>query len=388
MSLTIPYISIRPGYLTFFAVPQYDGTLRTITSEIRERLKKNNPAGKVSFKAKRRISQAIDWLLYLSTPKKFYSKKHKRTFEFKLNFVTLTLASKQVHSDQVIKNKLLNQFLLELKRDYNVKRYLWRAESQYHGNIHFHVITDRFIPWSVIRKSWNRIQAKLGYIDTYRSEMLEYHKNGFRARPSLFKTWSLEHQKRAYKNGLRGNWSNPNSTDIHAIYKIKNLSAYLSKYFTKAEKYIIKPTGEKRSYASKSNDERNVFTITCVERVPLYRPIDGKLWGLSHSLSKLKGIILEITYNIQSELDRLYTANKAKFRFHDYYTVFYCSIRKWLNDKLPNLLAAFRSRLAEIIQSEQNSGLNINLFSDNSPPLVVTPLPVPVVQPVQLNLYI
>lgn len=371
MSLTIPYISIKPGYLTFFAVPQYETPKLAITPEIRANLRKNSPDGKISMKSKRRISTAIDWLLYLSNPKKFYSPKHKKTFSFRLNFITLTLASKQIHSDQEIKSKLLNQFLIELKRDHNVRKYIWRAESQRNDNIHFHVVTDRFIPWSTLRKSWNRIQAKLGYVDAYRHEMLEHHKNGFRSRPELFKTWDLQSQKRAHKAGMRGNWSNPNTTDVHAIYKIRNLSSYLSKYFTKEDKYKLKSTGDSRDYVTEHNGERTVLTVTCVERVPLLRPINGKLWGLSHSLSKLRGIILEITWNIQQELDRLYNSNKAKFRFNDYYTVFYCPVKQWLTDRLPNTLAAFRSQLADLVSSETANSLGLNLFSGGSPPLAM-----------------
>lgn len=368
LSLTIPCISIKPGYLTFYALPIRTDQKIHISDITRENLKKNSPCGEISFKARRRISQAIDWLLYMSTDKTFYSPKHKRSFTFKLNFVTLTLASKQVHSDQFIKNRLLNQFLLEIKRDYGVRRYLWRAESQHNGNIHFHLITDKFIAWSAIRKTWNRIQNKVGYIDTYGCEMREHHKDGFKARPELFKTWDLASQKRAYKAGLHGNWANPNSTDIHSIYKIKNLSAYLSKYFTKEQSYSLKRTGAKMSYPATQKHDNTVFTICCVERVSLFRSIDGKLWGLSHSLSKLRGIILEITSTIQTELNGLYTRNKTKFRFNDYYTVFYCPIKKWLNDKLPATFAAFQQELANVVGSESKTNLALNLFSGISPP--------------------
>lgn len=52
--------------------------------------------------------------------------KHQKT----LKFVTLTLASDQIHSDNMIKEELLNQFLTELRQDYDLKNYLWKAEKQ------------------------------------------------------------------------------------------------------------------------------------------------------------------------------------------------------------------------------------------------------------------
>lgn len=357
--------------MTFFSVPVDKKVYEPPSREVRERLRNNSTNGEISRKARRRISTAIDWMLYLSTDKKFYSPKHKRTFNFKLNFITLTLSSKQRHSDQVIKNRLLNQFLLEIKLNHNVKRYLWRAEAQSNGNIHFHVITDKFIPWSTLRKCWNRIQNKLGYVDAYRCEMLEYYKDGFKVREGLVKTWNVQSQKRAYKAGLRGNWSNPNSTDVHSIYKIRNLSAYLSKYFTKEGKTKLKPTGAARKYVTQQGAERNVFTVKCVERVPLFRPIDGKLWGLSHSLSKLGGIILEMSSNINDELTLLYNKYKSKFKFFDYYTIFYAPIKKWLNSSLPCTYNAFRYRLAEVVQSESITGVSMSLFSDSSPPMAM-----------------
>jgi len=336
-----------------------------------ERLRNNHHQGKVSVKAQKRISNAIDWMLYLSADKKYYSPKHGKSFNFKLNFITLTLASKQRHSDQEIKNRLLNQFLLEMKRDHAVKNYLWRAESQRNGNIHFHVITDRFIPWSTLRKSWNRIQEKLGYVAAYGSEMREHHRNGFQPRPELFKTWSLEAQKSAYEAGMRGNWSNPNSTDIHAIHKIRNLSAYLSKYFTKPTEQTVRPTKERRTYTIGQGADRNVFTVTCVETSPYYRPVHGKLWGLSHSLSKLKGVILEISSNIQAELTALYEANKAKFKFSDYYTVAYMPLKKWLSKDLKHTYAAFMHQLAELVSSDIETGKTLSIFSNLSPPVAL-----------------
>ena len=88
----------------------------------------NKSAGLISRKAQKRINHAIDWMLAQSREKKYYSKKHKKHYKFRINFVTLTLSAPQIHSDNVIKSRLLNNFLVQLRKKWGVKYYLWRAE--------------------------------------------------------------------------------------------------------------------------------------------------------------------------------------------------------------------------------------------------------------------
>jgi len=121
-----------------------------------------------------------------------------------LSFATLTLSATQYHSDEEIKRNLLNDFLIQIKRKFQVEHYIWIAESQKNGNIHFHLILDRYINWKSFRNLWNKIQSKYLYIDLFE-----------------------------LKNGHR----NPNSTDIKAIKFINMLGAYLTKYVSKDSKY-------------------------------------------------------------------------------------------------------------------------------------------------------
>lgn len=79
-------------------------------------------------------------------------------------FITLTLSSKQNHDDNWIKRNMLATFLQELKRKYNIVNYFWRAESQKNGNIHFHILTDSYIPKSACNYIWDRVQFNNNYI--------------------------------------------------------------------------------------------------------------------------------------------------------------------------------------------------------------------------------
>jgi hypothetical protein len=84
-----------------------------------------------------------------------------------------------------------------LKQKYNVKLYLWVAEPQVNGNIHFHILIDKFIenvpepkyakvPLE-LTKEWNRILDLYGYVAPYTQKMQALHGSGFVYNPSLTK---------------------------------------------------------------------------------------------------------------------------------------------------------------------------------------------------------
>lgn len=142
-----------------------------------------------------------------------------------LSFCTLTLPIKQHHTDKVFR-KLLIRFIENLTKTYGVKHYVWKAEPQENGNIHFHIVLDRFVKYPVIRKLWNaQLNSKgLNYID-------KYYK---------------------FKNTSKP----PSSTEIKSLKNIQNVTSYIGKYMLKTEK------GK--------------------------RPIIGKIWGCSNLTKKLE----------------------------------------------------------------------------------------------------
>lgn len=258
-SESIPCISVRPSYFTIYNQCASGRSRSRAQYENEKNLRNNDHGGRISFKARKRISQGIDWLLYISSEQEFTHFKFKRKYRFKVNFITLTLASKQIHSDQIIKSELLNQLLIESKLKWNVTEYLWRAEPQRNGNIHFHILTNKFIPWSELRNTWNRIQDKLGYLQ----------------------------RSKHYRDG----WQ-PNSTDVHSVRKVKNLSAYLGKYCTK---------------------QSNV------------RKIEGNNWGLSQGLSRMKSG-RDLRFNdIEREIRKVRDLMPEVIKEYEYATVFYIS---------------------------------------------------------------
>lgn len=117
-------------------------------------------------------------------------------------FVTLTLSAAQMHTDKEIKRLALDLFIKNVRNSHDVRAYFWRAETQKNGNIHFHLIFDCYIPHKWIRDTWNRIQAKLGYLDEFEKK--------------------YEHR-------------NPNSTDVKGVDQVSDFLRYILKYCQKDE---------------------------------------------------------------------------------------------------------------------------------------------------------
>ncbi|WP_320998258.1 hypothetical protein [Butyricimonas paravirosa] len=327
----IPKISISPAgiaiyremlpRLKFSCITPEDGNFPT-PEQCYTPPRQNTPDGIMSVRAKKRINNAIKWLLFMSREKKQYSRDQKKWIKFRITFITLTLASDQRHPDQEIKSRLLNSMLTEMRRDFGMIHYVWRAEKQVNGNIHFHILTNVFIPHSTLRKKWNRIQDKLGYVKAYSKEMQSCHSFGDYYNKYI-NQGSYSQLMRRYLLGKATNWHNPNSTDIHSVKKVRNLPAYLSKYLCKA---------------SQDNYEK-------VEDIPTELLVNGKLWGLSTSLSKLKSIPAIITNAISNELNDLFTLFPNNVHYDQYFTFLRIDFKSLIRHKCTNIMRLIYSTL-------------------------------------------
>ena len=82
-------------------------------------------------------------------------------------FFTLTLPSKQVHTDNEIKRQVLNKFIIICQRKGLFDQWFWRAEKQKNGNIHFHFLIDTYFDKKQLQSVWNSCLEPLGYIDEF-----------------------------------------------------------------------------------------------------------------------------------------------------------------------------------------------------------------------------
>lgn len=250
----------------------------------------NSHNGRISKIAEKKIVRAIDYITYLAQPKKLPHSLHGKGLSFRLNFITLTLSSEQIHTDNEISTNLLHPFLQSLRQKFNVTNYIWRAERQSNGSLHYHIVTDKFVPWNELRNVWNRQQQRLGYITRYRENQQLWHREGFHFRLELAAKWPRAQQLKAYLEGVRHDWNSPNSTDVHSLKLISNVKAYFKKYMTKE--------------GQNSN-------------------IKGRLWGCSHQLSNLTGAQVAEYNLISDDLDKIQLDKSIKSFSSDFFTTIF-----------------------------------------------------------------
>ena len=248
-----PLIEIEDG-----CTPEMESVINSMNAEIlanNARVRSNVNLTEYKYKriishaAKKRISSGINWLYAMSDVKKIADPTVK-VKRFRLSMITLTLPSKQleIHNDEFIKKYPFNRFLEQLRRKHAMQSYLWRAEAQENNNIHFHLTTNVFVHHTLVRKYWNDALDKYGYIDAFEA------KHGHRNAPT---------------------------EKVHSIYKIRCLAAYLCKYM-------------------------------CKDVDSKYRPIDGRQWFLSQSLSSIKPIGRTFVGDLREEIER-YTKSSRTY---------------------------------------------------------------------------
>ena len=267
--------------------------------------------GRMSDIAKKKMTRSLDYLIHMAKPKYISKPYHGKNFTFKVNFITLTLSSQQIHSDQIIKSEMLNHLLITSMRKWNVKQYVWRAEKQENGNIHFHIATGSFIPWNELRNEWNKIQQKLGYVTRYRENREQWHKQGFRFDAKHAKNWPYEKQLRPYKKGMATQWDNPNSVDIHSLQHVGNIKSYMIKYMSKNKGYT---EDEKKAYNDLPEETKKAIREK--------DEITGRLWSCRSNLVDLRGGEMDVDSKISDELHRLNDYDNKMLYVSDYFHVF------------------------------------------------------------------
>lgn len=194
----------------------------------------NKHRGKVSAKAMKEIKNSVNWLVHGSKEKSLYHAESKRTYTFKVNFITLTLPdTNQTITDLVFKRDLMEPLLATLRKGYDLKNYVWKLELQANGKIHAHITSDTFIWWKDLRRLWNKRLAAVGIIKAYKEKFAGCSFEQYLQFCSNKDRRTLNEKRLSWQKSTEENWSNPNSTDVHAVYKIDDVAAYVSKYMAK-----------------------------------------------------------------------------------------------------------------------------------------------------------
>ena len=206
-----------------------------VRDEVQEPPTDNAPSGEVTEKVYKRLKNSVR---ALQTRNKIEFYKGKRDFD-RLILITLTLPAEQMHSDEYLKDKPLRALIQRLEKDHNCTNWIWKAERQGNGNLHFHLLVDSYIPKAILRRKWNAQLERHGYIDNYEKTWREWDKHGFKFSQELYNQgMDGEKQLKAYQGRLDHGYRNPNDTDIHATKKVKNLESYFIKYVAKTDDKI------------------------------------------------------------------------------------------------------------------------------------------------------
>lgn len=157
--------------------------------------------GTTTTGVKKRIRKAIDLLCQYSPPRKTINPVTLKIFTHSLSFITLTIQLNDTKPDAAWTNKnLLAPFMRIMRNKKTLITYVWKAEFQKNGMIHYHITTPSVIHYQFIKDTWNNILKKHSLLDKY-----------YREHPG----------------------QEPNSTDIHSVYKKKDIAWYLSKEISK-----------------------------------------------------------------------------------------------------------------------------------------------------------
>jgi hypothetical protein len=289
-----PVLQVRPwGLLAYDRIEWHQGkrkqqkntiTTNTNTTTNHHDLSIKSYSGQMTPFAKKKLKRAIQLMVASAREKEATNFKTGKLFKFKVNFVTLTLPCPQGDiTDKQIKKECLDNFIKRIKRKLKLNNYIWRAEKQKNGNLHFHMVTDTYLHYEKIRNDWNQCLNKFGYIDKFEA-----------------------------KHGHR----NPNSTDVHAIWKVKNLTQYFIKYM------------------SKGTTEGDI--------------IDGKLWDCSAALKTKKNCEVMMEGEALDIWQKAYESEKNEVKNDTNYCLIFLTPSQFSKHINGNILTLWEEYLAMI----------------------------------------
>ena len=323
--------------------------------------------GDLSSKAKRSLTRSVNMMLCGVDERLLLESKGTD----KITFITLTLASSQIkafHRDSVdfwaddkqIKRECFNQLLTELKELKGVTSYVWKAEKQINGNLHFHLLIDKKICWEWLRERWNALQNKFGFIDRYSEKMRVLTKDEYVSmRLKEYKNPTdkqLLQINKAWTEGVKCNWTNPNSTDIQTLKNIKNVSGYIAKYMSKDKGHDAKKTAEYQCQLTKE------YELSPLVIKDMYT-IKGRIWQCSRHISKSRHCVTfaepeygaELSVMVEKENLKVFEDESVEDKKEGRFITF-CHSFKQLNIYCKSIYEVFVSHVKKFFQGLADYG--------------------------------
>lgn len=189
--------------------------------------KKTRPAPvKMSLRTKIKIKNKLKaW---------YFAQTKKRRFPVFV-FCTLTLTGDYPpeFTDKDC-NKMFNVWLTKIRKIYGKFNYLWVAEKQKNGRLHYHLITDKFIHINSCQYHWLKTLKTYGF--TVRTDLQDIRKNGF-----TYKGESGKQIKRFKENPLDVKQVRPyySKSTKKPFSVLKAIGRYITKYISKNDSEIF-----------------------------------------------------------------------------------------------------------------------------------------------------
>lgn len=279
-------------------------------------LKQLGTFSKLQQKNARKCVENMVATVLMNYDKKVHYKKQQY-----LSFMTLTLPIKQRHTDKVFR-KLLVRMIENLVKTYKVKYYLWRAEPQANGNIHFHVLLDRFVFYKKVNQLWCRQLEKLGYISEY--------------------------QKSKNTTEL------PPATEIRSLRSVKNTANYILTYMTKPEQGKRAILGQLFGASNLTKKlEYPKFYDTDKAFRSLKAMIDKKEVTpvlIDEFFSVFKGKVFDL---IKTKYFNLWRLIKEHYKNINSYTIE--SFKQWADNPIVSTEKSYTKSLDELIRSQNEN---------------------------------
>lgn len=157
--------------------------------------------GTLTDGGRKRLLTALDIMVQRTGKHWVYSQEKEKWFPFRLNFVTLTLTN----STKVITAKeghrdLLKPWLRYMRDKCDLGDYVWKAEQQKNGQLHYHLGTGTFLPQNLVRWKWNKEAKKAGLLEKFAKQYGHF---------------------------------NPPSTEVLSIVHVQDAKSYIAKEFAK-----------------------------------------------------------------------------------------------------------------------------------------------------------
>jgi hypothetical protein len=254
-------------------------------------------SGGMSMGTRKRLAKAVTIMSQAIKPKWIRNPVTNKLDYHQFTFVTLTVASHKNITARSAYDALLSHFLDWMTRTVAqenpaAKTYIWKAELQKRGQIHYHITTPAFIHWRDIRRKWNALQREAGLLDDF----------------------ALEH----------GHFD-PNGTDVHKTQHVK-----------KADRYLIKELGKTIS-ALQLEAIREVRAKVAAGELPADQADEeikrikaekirtvGKIWGCSEDLAGVNYFTLGETQEHVRKIEQWVKEGRAREVVDDYFSIIYC----------------------------------------------------------------